>query len=251
MDGDDLAAKQLAAPVNPKDYTGLVVSGILDQQGVLDLEGKPAMDYTDMEPWQQLMLTLFWCAKDMNMPELNRQVQPVLGGVLAGAGAQSMIMTSAILISNLTAPAAAAAAATGVGAPVAAGIQIVAALIGGFVGWQQYRAAITGEENGVSKVTNAIFGWLGEQSERVVGTATYMKEINDVVNAKASGNRGKSVRSLTSTALQRGLLGVRLGTLGQTPDCTMSQVAVRVLATGSQTPFLLPHMPSTLNGAPV
>lgn len=183
-----LTVEELLGPVNPKDYTGLIVSGILDQQGVLDLEGKPAMDYTDMEPWQQLMLTLFGAPKEMNMPELNRQVQPVLGGVLAGAGARSMIMTSAILISKLTAPAAAATAATGVGAPVAAGIQIAAALIGGFVGWQQYRAAITGEENGVSKVTNKVFNFLAEVAERVIGTGTYMSEINDVVNeAKASG----------------------------------------------------------------
>jgi len=46
--GEGMTAEQLSQPFDPRDYTKLMVANILDQQGVLDIQGKPAKPYSEM-----------------------------------------------------------------------------------------------------------------------------------------------------------------------------------------------------------
>lgn len=176
--GQNLTPEQLAAPFDPRDYSGLAVTGLLEQQGVLDLEGKPVKKYTEMEPFAQVLLTLFGSPEDMNAPEYSRQISAGVQGGMAGLGAFGAVMTYGAIAAKVSAGPSAAIAATGVGTPIAPFIPVVAFALAGLIGGLQYRTAITGKESVITKGFNKIMNFLSEGSERVVGTVSIMSEIN-------------------------------------------------------------------------
>lgn len=175
--GQNLTAEQLAAPFDPRDYSGLAVTGLLEQQGVLDMNGEPVKEYKEMEPFAKVLLTLFGSPQNMNAPEYSKQTSAVIQGGMAGMGAWGAITTYGLIAAKVSAGPAAAFAATGVGTPVAALIPVLAIAVGGAMGYLQYQSAITGKENFISKGFSKIMNFLAEGTERVVGTATIMSEI--------------------------------------------------------------------------
>lgn len=185
-----LSAETLAGAFDPRDYTQLAVSDLLEKQGILDLNGQPATDYKDMETWQQALLTVFGAPEGMNLPKVQKQVAPVLGAGMSAMGVFGAITTSALLAAKISAPIAGAitVATGGGGVALAPIVMAAAAVVGGFAGWKQYQASISGQENDVSKVTTFLFNVLAEGTERSIGTATIMSEVNQFVNeAEAKG----------------------------------------------------------------
>lgn len=185
-----LSEETLAGAFDPRDYTQLAVTDLLEKQGILDLNGQPVKDYKDMETWQQALLTVFGAPEGMNLPEVQQQVAPVLGAGMSAMGVFGAITTSALIAAKISAPVAGAitVATGGGGVALAPIIMAGAALVGGFAGWKQYQASITGQENDVSKVTTFLFNVLSEGTEKIIGTATIMSELNQFVNeAEAQG----------------------------------------------------------------
>lgn len=176
--GQNMTEEQLAAPFDPRDYSQLAVTGLLEQQGVLDLNGEPFQEYTEMEPFAQILLTLFGSPENLNAPEYSRQISAGVQGGMAGFGAWGAVMTYGVIAAKVAAGPAAAVAATGVGAPVAAAIPIVAFALAGLVGGLQYHSAITGKQNFISTAFNKVMNFLSQGTEQVIGTATIMSEIN-------------------------------------------------------------------------
>lgn len=184
----NLTEEQLAQPFDPRDYSQLTVTGLLEQQGVLDLEGKPFKEYTEMEPFAQTLLTLFGSPENLNAPVSSKQTSAVVQGVMTGAGAWGAVATYGAIAAKMAAGPAAAFAVTGVGVPVAVAIPVIAIAIGGTIGYLQYNSAITGKENVVSKAYSNIMNFLSEKTEQVIGTTTIMSEINKAAEeVRASG----------------------------------------------------------------
>lgn len=186
--GQNLTAEQLAAPFDPRDYSGLAVTGLLEQQGVLDLDGKPFKEYTEMEPFAKVLLSLFGSPENLNAPETSKQTAAVVQGGMAGLGAWGAVMTYGMIAAKASAGASAALFATGAGAPVGAMIPVLAFALAGAVGYLQYTSAVTGKENFISKGFSKLMNFFAEGTERVVGTATIMSEINAAADElKAAG----------------------------------------------------------------
>ena len=189
-----LSAEELGKPFDPRDYSQLAVTGLLEQQGILDLDGKPATDYKDMETWQQALLTVFGAPEGMNLPEAQKQVAPALGAGMSAMGVFGAITTSALIAAKISTPIAGAitVATAGGGVALAPIIMAGSALVGGYAGWKQYQASITGQENDVSKVTTYLFNVLSEGTEKVVGTGTIMSEVNQFVREAEQKGMGEA-----------------------------------------------------------
>lgn len=186
--GQNMTAEQLAAPFDPRDYSALAVTGLLEQQGVLDLNGKPFKEYTEMEPFAKVLLTLFGAPENLNAPEYSKQISAGVQGGMAGLGAWGAVMTYGAIAAKVSAGPSAALFASGVGAPVAVMIPIIAFAVAGVIGYLQYASAITGRENFISKGFNKLMNFFAEGTERVVGTATIMSEIKNAADElKATG----------------------------------------------------------------
>lgn len=192
--GQYMTEEELAAPFDPRDYSELAVTGLLEQQGVLDLEGKPFKEYKDMEPFAKVLLTLFGSPENLNAPEYSKQTSAIIQGGMAGLGAWGATMTYGMIAAKMSAGAAAPLFATGVGAPVGAMIPVVAFALGSTIGYLQYTSAITGKENFISKSFNKVMNFLSDTTERVIGTATIMSEIKNAADdLKAAGATDEEV----------------------------------------------------------
>ena len=192
--GEGLTSEQLSQPFDPRDYTKLMVANILDQQGILDIQGKPAKPYSEMPLFAKVLLTIFGAPEEMQVPEASRQTAAVIQGGMTMMGVSAAVGTTAAIAAKASAPIAAALGATGVGAPIAVFVPLITGVIGGFAGYMQYRAAITGEPNPVSKATTTVFNWLAEKTEQFIGQATYVNEIQDyILGMKKSGKSDEEV----------------------------------------------------------
>lgn len=199
--GQNLTEEQLAAPFDPRDYSGLAVTGLLEQQGVLDLNGKPFKEYSEMEPFSKVLLTLFGAPENLNTPEYSKQVSATIQGGMAGFGAWGAVMTYGMIAAKVSAGPSAALFATGVGAPVAAMIPIVAFALAGVVGYLQYASAVTGKENFISKGFSKLMNFFAEGTERAVGTATIMSEIKS--EADKVRNTGATEEEVSKAMLDK------------------------------------------------
>ena len=89
--GEGMTAEQLSQPFDPRDYTKLMVANILDQQGVLDIQGKPAKPYSEMPVFAKVLLTIFGAPEEMQVPEASRQTAAAIqGGMTMGVAFQQL-----------------------------------------------------------------------------------------------------------------------------------------------------------------